>query len=295
LTVWFSLLLHLGLIVATIVLFVRRNVLTFALAFYLTNLFLVSNFVVDIGATMGERLLYHSSFGFALALGLLCSWAIKNVATDKGKTLVTIAVSLALIIPSAAVVIPRNFQWKNDSSLFLADVKTVPDSVIVNGNAARAYLEMSERPESKAIATELTRKCIPFLTKAINLHPRYVNGYLDLGVVYGKLGELEKAEECWNKVQEIYPDHPYLKQNFHLLGLTYHRKAMDLMSRDLSESTRLLERATKVDPENAENWYDLGKAYYQAQQFGNARTAWTKTLQLKPDYKDTEQKIATLP
>ena len=154
---------------------------------------------------------------------------------------------------------------------------------------------MSERPENKAIATELTKKCIPFLTKAINLHPRYVNGYLDLGVVYGKLGELEKAEECWNKVQEIYPDHPYVKQNFHLLGLTYHRKAMDLLPRDINESIRFLEKATKVDPENADNWYDLGDAYAKVDQLEKARAAWTKTLQLQPDHKEAKQRLSALP
>src|SRR5207253_3247369 len=77
--VWLSLVLHASMIAATIVFFIRRNVLAFALAFYLTHLFLVSNFVMDIGATMGERLVYHSSFGFALAIAMLCGWAIRKV------------------------------------------------------------------------------------------------------------------------------------------------------------------------------------------------------------------------
>jgi len=200
-----------------------------------------------------------------------------------------------LIIPCAAIVIPRNAQWKDDTSLFLADVETVPNSVLVNGNAARAYLTMSERPENKAIAIELTKQCIPFLTKAISIHKRYLNGYLDLGVVYGKLGELEKAEECWTTAQEIYPDHPYLKANFHLLALTYRRKAGDLISQNTAESIRLLERATRIDPENADLWYDLGDACFRMNEFTKARAAWIKTLQLKPGYKDAEEKVAALP
>lgn len=293
--VWLSLLLYLSMIVAALVFSLRRNLLGFALTFYLAHLFLVSNFVFDIGATMGERLLYHSSFGFALALAMLFQWGLQKVEDGGRKTLVTVALSLALTLPCSAIVILRNAQWKNDTSLFLTDVNTVPDSVIANGNAARAYLEMSERPENKAIAGDLTKKCIPFLTRAISLHPRYVNGYLDLGVVYGKLGELENAEESWNKVQEIYPDHPYLKQNFHLLGLTYHRKGMDLMSHDINESIHFLEKATKVDPENADNWYDLGDAYEKINEPEKARTAWSKALQLKPDYQEARRKLSVLP
>ena len=167
--------------------------------------------------------------------------------------------------------------------------------MIANGNAAKAYLELSARPENKAVAMELTRKAIPFLTKAISIHKRYVNGYLDLGVVYGKLGELEKAEECWQMVQQIYPDHPYVKTNFHLLALTYDRKAMDLLAQNPAESIRLLDRATKIDSENADLWYDLGVACWRMQEFSKARAAWNKTLQLKPGYKDAAEKLAALP
>src|SRR5258705_2501983 len=38
----------------------------FAVFFYLATLALVSNFVIDIGAFMGERLVYHGSLGFAV-------------------------------------------------------------------------------------------------------------------------------------------------------------------------------------------------------------------------------------
>ena len=209
--------------------------------------------------------------------------------------LLAISVSVLLIIPCAAIVIPRNAEWKDDASLFIADVKTVPDSVIVNGNAAKAYLELSERPENKAGAIELTTKSIPFLTKAISIHKGYLNGYLDLGVAYGKLGDLEKAEECWNIAQEIYPDHPYLKANFHLLAIAYNKKAMDLVSQNTPEAIRLLEKATRVDPGNADLWYNLGGACFRMKEFAKARAAWIKTLQLKPDYKEAEQKLSELP
>ena len=293
--VWLSLLLHLSLIAATIVLFIRRNILAFALAFYLTTLLLVSNLVVNIGATMGERLVYHSSFGFALAIALLCDWAVQKMGSGKRKTLLASSLCLFLIVPCGALVIQRNLKWKDDASLFMADVKTVPDSVIVNGNAAKAYLELSERPENKAVAMELTRKSIPFLTKAISTHKRYFNGYLDLGVAYGKLGELERAEECWRMAQEIYPTHPYLKTNFHLLALAYNKKAMDLVSQETPEAIRLLEKAIGVDPENPDLWFNLGGACFGIKEFAKARAAWIETLRLKPGYKEAEEGMSALP
>ena len=142
---------------------------------------------------------------------------------------------------------------------------------------------------------ELTRKAIPFLTKAISIHKRYLNGYLDLGVVYGKLGDLEKADECWSIAQEIYPDHPYLKANFHLLAIAYNKKAMDLVLQDPPAAIQLLEKAIRVDPENPDLWSNLGGAYFRMKEFAKARAAWLRTLQLKPGYKEAEEGMSALP
>jgi protein O-mannosyl-transferase len=200
-----------------------------------------------------------------------------------------------LIIPCGAIVIPRNAQWKNDASLFLTDAKTVSDSALANLNAGKACLDLSERPENKADATALTTKSIPFLQKAISIHKGYLNGYLNLGVAYCKLGEYEKAEEYWNIAQGIYPDHPYVKRNFHVLALLYYNQAMALGSGDTPGAIRLLEKATRLDPENADAWYNLGASCFRVEDFAKARAAWTKTLQLKPDYKEAEQGMAALP
>ena len=292
---WLSLSLHVSMIAATLILLMRKHLFAFALAFYLTHLFLVSNFLVDLGAPMGERLVYHSSFGFVLALAILFDWALRNVESARRKTQLTLLLSVLLIIPCGAIVLPRNAQWKDNASLFITDAKTVPDSALANANAGKACLDLSERPENKAAALELTTKSIPFFQKAISIHKGYLNAYLNLGVAYGKLGDYEKAEECWNIAQEIYPDHPYLKANFHWLGLVYCNKALVLGSENTPEAIRFLEHAVRVDPGNADLWYNLGGAYLRMKESAKARAAWTRTLQLKPDYKEAERGIVALP
>ncbi len=293
--VWLSIVLHLGMIGATIVLFLRRNLLAFAFAFYLLNLFLVSNFAINIGATMGERLIYHSSFGFVLALALLCGWAIGKVGSGEKQAGAVVALALGLALPCAAVVIPRNAQWKNDATLFLTDVETVPNSALANGNAGKACIDMSERPEHKTDALELTRKSIPYSEKAVRIHKEHLNGYLNLGVAYCRLGEYDKAEEYWNIAQKIYPDHPSVKNNFHVLGLFYLERGKTAATVDLVEAQRWLENATRVDPENPDAWYQLGKVAFGGGDYSKARAAWGRALQLKPDYKEAEQGLASLP
>jgi tetratricopeptide (TPR) repeat protein len=154
---------------------------------------------------------------------------------------------------------------------------------------------LSERPEHKAESIELTKKSIPFFEKAISIHKGLFNGYLNIGVAYCKLGDYDKAEEFWNIAQEIYPDHPYLRTGLHWLGLAYYNKAMALGSEGTPEAIRLLEKAVRVDPGNADLWYNLGEACFKMKEFVKARAAWTKALQLKPDYKEAEKAMSALP
>jgi len=69
--VWLSLAVHFALIYGLFYFLKRRHVLSFAIAFYLVNLLLICNIIFNIGGTMGERLIYHSSVGFCIAIAWL--------------------------------------------------------------------------------------------------------------------------------------------------------------------------------------------------------------------------------
>lgn len=295
--VWTSIVIHLSMIAATVVLFFRRNIIAFALAFYLLHLILISNFLMDIGATMGERLVYHSSFGFALIVGVSINWCYQKSSTfaKNTDTIFAVIVIAGIIFFCERIVIPRNREWKNDTSLFIADAKTVPNSAMVNGNAGKAYIDLSEIPENKSIENDLINKAIYHLSKAVAIHKKYVNGYLNLGVAYFKLKDYEKAKSYWEIAAEIFPNNPFLKRNFALLGATYFSEAMKIGSKQPQEAINFLKKAIEVDPTNVEYWYNLGGACYTAKDFEMAKTAWTKTLELDPNHAQAKQGMAALP
>lgn len=291
--VWLAIGIHVAMIAATIVLFFRRNILAFAFAFYLLHLFLVSNLVMDIGATMGERLVYHSSFGFALALAIGIDWLLRKME-DKKKQTVVFTVTAVLCVACASVVIPRNANWKNDNTLFIHDADVVPNSVLVNGNAGKAYVDLSEQPENKDREKELIQKAIFHLSRAVAVHTQYVNGYLNLGVCYFKLKEYDKAKEYWDKARVIFPNNPYLKVNYPLLGKAYMNEGLAIGGKDPAKAIVFLEKAVVADPSNPDLWYNLGGASFTVNDFKRAREAWTKTLELKPDYEDAKKGLAAI-
>jgi tetratricopeptide (TPR) repeat protein len=196
---------------------------------------------------------------------------------------------------SATVVIPRNSDWKNDNTLFIKDAETVPNSALVNGNAGKAYVDLSEMPENKAQEKELIMKAIYHLNRAVSIHNQYVNGYLNLGVCYFKLKDYDKAKEYWDKAKEIFPNNPYLKRNYPLLGTVYMNEALRIGGKDPKAAIVLLEKAVAADPSNPDLWYNLGGACYTVNNFQRAREAWTQTLLLKPDHAQAKQGLAAIP
>ena len=293
--VWTSLMLHLSMVTATVVLFFKRNILSFALAFYLLHLFLVSNFLMEIGATMGERLIYHSSFGFAIMMAVMVGWVFGKIDQPTTKKIVGIVFGILIVVLCTVKVIARNSQWKNDTSLFIADVQTVPNSTLANGNAGKAYIDLSEKPENKSQEKELIQKAIFHLNKSISIHKGYVNGYINLGVAYFKLKEYDKARESWDIAKQIYPNNPFLKRNLKLIGTVYYNDAMVFGPKQPIEAMKLLEKAIEVDPNNADYWYNLGGVSYTVGDFEKARKAWTKTLLLDPNNLQAKRGMAALP
>ena len=293
--VWGSIILHLSLVAAAIVLFFRRNILSFAITFYLLHLFLISNLIFNVGATMGERMVYHSSFGFAIVIAFFTTWMLQKITSSQTKKTVGLLLGCLLVLWCGAKTISRNAEWKNDQTLFIADAQTVPNSALVNGNAGKAYIDLSEKPENKSQETELIKKGIYHLSRSVSIHDKYVNGYLNLGVAYFKLKEYDKAKLNWNKAKEIYPNNPFIKRNFELLGATYFNEGMTIGSKNIPEAITWLEKAVDIDSANVEYWYNLGGASFTNKDYEKARMAWAKTLKLKPDHVQAQQGMAALP
>ena len=154
---------------------------------------------------------------------------------------------------------------------------------------------MSEKPENKAQETELIQKAIVHLTRAVNVHKDYVNGYLNLGVAYYKLKDYDNARKQWDKVADLYPNNPFLKRNYAVLATIYYNKGMEKGGKEPLEAIKYLEQAVQLDPSNAEYWYNLGGACYTARDYEKARNAWTTTLQLNPNKEEARQGLTALP
>ncbi|MCW3123152.1 MAG: tetratricopeptide repeat protein [Flavipsychrobacter sp.] len=252
--VWLSFLVHGILIWAFFYYYKRRSVICFAIAFYLLNLAMICNIIFDIGATMGERLIYHSSVGFAIALAYFLYKGMEKIKPESVGRASLAGFMVIIIVLCGFKTIERNADWKNDLTLFSADIKVASNSVMVNANVAAALIDKADFEKTEALKKADMEEAIKLLNKSIELHKTYVIAYLNKGLVYFKMGIPDSVMTSLDMARSLYPNHPKLP----------------------------------------EMYYNTGVSFYMQKRYPEAIKAWQNTLKVNPEYAQAKQAIAVL-
>ncbi len=242
--VWLSMVVHAGLVGALVYFFLRRSVLCFAIAFYLFNLLMVNNFLFDIGATMGERLIFHSSIGYSIA----AAWVLyelmsrfNNGAVGKW-TLAVLIIKISLVY--GVLTYHRNKDWKNDETLFFHDVKVVPNSFLVNANVGCMLINKADFEKDAKVRTEDLKRGVELFTKVISLQDNYVLAYMNRSVAYFKLGNADSMVADLNRVYRLYRIHPQLPEMY------YHAATIYLSNKQYDKAIIVLNQSLELNPED---------------------------------------------
>ena len=346
-----SIFLHIALAYYGFKLMLRKHIMGFAIAVYFAFLLMIGNILMDIGATMGERLLFHSTIGFCIALAWLILKGfdiIPNMAFKAKQALFFLLLGTMTFLYGFKTW-ERNWDWKNDITLFLKDVEIIPNSVLVLGNAGARYIDLAQTRtyvsnpadtslvqlkelnptptvpnygEIEKIGQKIkpiigsievyhvdsvepklfNRKKIAFLEKgikylkhAIELHPRYVNGYLNLGLGSYQLGRDRDALYYWKHAESLYPNNPYLK-NYYVVFYN------DLLQRGYRKAQRgqldsaiyELNKTIILDKLNPEGFYNLGGVYYQKANYAKAKYYWEQCVKLNPTHPQAVAGLKTI-
>ena len=255
--------------------------LGFAIAFYLFFLLPVSNLFFNLGATMGERLIFHSSAGFVIAVAWLLVKGLERIKMRVPEAALVTGL-LVLTVLCGYEVMARNTDWKSTNTLFIKDVATVPNSFLANGIAGTGYCAMSDLPENKNNRIALVQKGITYLDRALAINKNYVQGYYKRALAYNILGDWDKERSDLDSVKKYYPGFPDLDQQYLYL---YHDKGLACWKgHKYDEAIAVYKDGCKFAPKDPEMWYMLGITYYTIKDYPSAIAAWDVTLKLKPDH-----------
>ena len=319
LKVWLSLAVHTGLVVLMIVLFRKivamkadaiKNVknkaaailpssdaqnvaaiFLFALTFYFLHLLLICNIVFDIGATMGERLIYHSSVGFVIVVAFLLvkgAERLQNVQVAKAALGVFMTV---VIVLCGMQTIARNAAWKNDATLFTTDLKTVPNSVLVNANVAASYITLADYQKTDSARKKYLYDAIGILDHTLMIHRTFVAGFLNRGIAWYKLGYVDKAKPNIDTVRSLYPNYPTLPGMYKLISDYYLKNGWDSYGSKgkYAEAIEEYKKGLAIDNTNVDLWYNMGGAYFTNKQYMEAANSFQTALKLSPGNPQAQQ------
>jgi tetratricopeptide (TPR) repeat protein len=271
-----SMIFHLGIFIYAIIYIRSKSILSFCILFYLISMAVYSNIFLLIGSPFAERFLYMSSFPFCLIL----SFTLFAITTDKSKkkTGNYKFIILIILILYSVKTISRNNDWKTDFTLYHADVLNTPNSARIHyflGSEYKSDKVKSARDEVEKEA--YLNKSLEEFQTAISLYPDYAEAYSQIGLIYYRKGNKQKAFDYYNKAIELKSTSALTLNNAGVLFSEsgQHTKALPYYL-----------KAVKHNPYNADSWKNLGRTYFELKDYNKAINAYQQELKYKPEDKD---------
>lgn len=306
----------------------KKKIVAFGILYYFVTFSPVSNLFFPIGTNMAERFMFMPSLGFCIIVAsLLYDLGKKWGGDNEGKCKVIYWGTVALACVYGVLTVERNFDWKDDLTLFSKDINVSVNSGKITtdlaGHLINKAIRIREEKEAEIVglsaaqkkaamqATEaeqaaLVKQAIPLLKKSLTIHPMSNEAWLQIANAHQFLGGIEShtpnenltylntallAYEQAYKYRSAISDTTIIK----LTALCYTGlgKIMGEQFADINTSIQFLEEAIALDSLNAETFMILGTAYSMKQDYVKSIACTQKSLELRPGDRDTEKNLAT--
>jgi tetratricopeptide (TPR) repeat protein len=289
-----ALLLHIAAGIYAITILPKRSPIAFGILFYLATLSVVANVLFLTRSTMADRFLYMPSLGFCLLTVMLIAQISKlkiekvnfgsvNHLLQFNKTFTYVIT--ALFVLGTLKTWSRNTDWKNDTTIFSADVEHEPNSSrlrFLYGN------HMIQDVKQKKVGPEQTDAYYAIaetqLKKCIEIHPDYFEAYFGLGDLYVQRNNMQQAMMYYKTVVERLPN---LALGYNNLGNMYFKM------QQYDSAIIVLQKAIILLPDYADAYNNLGSAFFGKGDYDNAIKHYTKTIELSPTYVDAWKNLGS--
>jgi tetratricopeptide (TPR) repeat protein len=255
--VWLAAALCLGLLALGVLGFRGRRLGSFAVLWCGASIVLVSNVFFFVSTNFGERLLYLPSvmacYGAAAALLRLGGLAEDRTFARLARSPFVVGPVVAIVFAAALAVTRRAQEWRDQLTLFSADVQTYPHSARLNDFAGNlnyfAGERIFERDGMVADASSALTNATIYLTRAVAIRGTFLDLDAPLGLAEYRLGDYTAAI-------------PHLEQA--LAFTTYRSQALETMAEaytalhDADQATKLFKQIDAEGLQYPPAWFALG-------------------------------------
>jgi tetratricopeptide (TPR) repeat protein len=244
--------------------FFKKSPLSFFILNYLAMILLVSNFLFEIGALMGERFLYQAGLPVILAGGYYLDIVYNRY---KSKSIqIAIAAGLIVVITIFTIrTIQRNAAWTNDDTIAVED-RDVYECAHVKINAASAFFRLSQKEKDLKKKDWLFTQSKIYIKKGLAIYPNYIDGYIIGGSCYYLAGNIDSAVSYYDHAYFLSPDNLTLKGYFPIIAKDFYNRAQsEIAKNDIDKAAISFKIAMKHDPlylQLAGFFYDKAVIYF---------------------------------
>jgi tetratricopeptide (TPR) repeat protein len=204
----FSLIIILFLIVTSVVLYRRGDVLGFCGVIFLVSMIPFCSFIVPIAGTFADRFLFFPSLALSIAMIRLVFYSQLNkqeVQDIQWRDVSTTqrAVLVGLILVYSGMTIARTRDWKDHLTLYKSDIKHLSNSAQAHNLLALRLMTNSVESKDPIQQKEMQKEAAAHFIRSIEIYPYFFNTNYDLARTYMALNNQDSALVWFKKATTI--------------------------------------------------------------------------------------------
>jgi tetratricopeptide (TPR) repeat protein len=288
--VWVSILFYSSLLIATIVLFFKRHPLSFPLLLFWAFLLPIANIFVDIGATMGERLVFHASLGFCFVI----TWPINVLKNLAPNYLKITKIGLPLLVLLLVILgfwqsFIRNRDWENNQTLFGADLPKASKNIVLLSGVASNYGQSASKTNDIKEQKKLVQQSVNLIDKGLQQNAAYMQFYQTLALDFYIIKDFDKSASAAKGGLKVNPTNPSLKNILFAISKEFVVKGIEFYKINKKDSALLFfTKAIKANSNNADAFYNKAIILKQQGDTINAIDCLNKAIKIQPTKQFTQ-------
>ena len=268
---------------------IKKQLPAFGVAVYLITFSIASNIVFNIGTFMNERFMFVPLLGFCIILAYYILTILGRMKSPQQKILSYIGWITFIILSLYTLrTVTRNLVWKDDFTLFTSDVNVSVNSAKCTISAGGVLIEASQKTADPVQKEEYLNRAVKYLSHGLEIHPRYVAGWVLYGNALLYLEKFDEAYICYENALKIAPQNKDALNNVAHLAQLLNSKGFY----DSSIST--FYKLNKYEPLSHNNRYQLARAYESKNQIDSAMSILLEIIKEDPKNYDSHSKLGEL-
>lgn len=264
----------------------EKDVMAFAIIFFLFTISLFNNMFILIGAEMGERFLFISSAGVCIAAAAAADKWLTGNKPISWPTLTSpklLAISVPLVLVFSGMTIARNIDWRDNVNLYRVDLAKSPNDARLNYYMGTALAETEYADEKDPNRKkEIDKEAISHLRTALSIYPDFTEANAEIGRIFDRNQMYDSAEVYDRRALQLNPNHPIAANN---LGSVY------MATGKYREAIDVFKKAIAINPNFNLAYFNMARTYNQLKIFDSAIYNYRKMLELQPGQPDALQEM----